>query len=83
MADTGNAGSGITLVSSAGTPQEAGTYVSGTSFAAPFVTAILAASGNDPARLTAGALDLGPQGKDNMFGFGLVQASGACAAQSN
>ena len=73
----------VTLASIAGAPQDAGTFVSGTSFAAPFVTAVLAASGNDPARLIADALDLGPKGRDPMFGFGLVRAPAACAPQSN
>ena len=56
-----------------------GSYVSGTSFAAPFVAAALATSGNDAAFLTRNALDLGPAGKDSTYGFGLIQASMSCA----
>ena len=66
-----------------------GSYHSGTSFAAPFVTAAVAArlaSGSqpDPARITqalAGtARDLGTPGKDPVFGWGLLQATSSCAA---
>ncbi len=65
------------------------TYVSGTSFAAPFVTARIAA---DPAmrtfrrtadvrsRLADGASDLGASGHDPVFGFGLIQAPPGCSA---
>jgi len=59
----------------------------GTSFAAPFVTAIVALvqAGGDvrgyddvAAILSASAEDLGRAGKDDIFGFGLVQATGLC-----
>ncbi len=65
------------------------TYVSGTSFAAPFVTARIAA---DPAmrnvrrpaevrrKLSDGARDLGANGRDPVFGFGLIQAPPGCSA---
>ena len=64
-----------------------GRYVSGTSFAAPFVTAAIAA---DPTAskirsvveirrwLAANTRDLGPQGRDSSFGWGLVQAPLGC-----
>jgi hypothetical protein len=57
-----------------------GTYVSGTSFAAPFVAAALAANGNDLDSLTNAAIDLGATGRDATFGYGLVQASNTCPA---
>ncbi|MEO0679666.1 MAG: S8 family serine peptidase [Pseudomonadota bacterium] len=63
-------------------------FVTGTSFAAPFVTARLAA---DPAFAAAGggvaaaraviaatARDLGPAGADDTFGAGLLSAAGVC-----
>ncbi|WP_135503856.1 S8 family serine peptidase [Roseovarius aestuariivivens] len=61
-----------------------GSYRSGTSFAAPVVTAILArqaARGGlslQGARgfLRARARDLGPAGRDTRFGYGLVQSGG-------
>ena len=56
-----------------------GILVSGTSFATPFVTAALAASGNDIGALTQAAVDLGEKGRDSVFGYGLVQASNTCA----
>jgi hypothetical protein len=64
-------------------------FETGTSFAAPFVTAVLAA------RIAAGApddakalhallaetsRDLGPPGRDPEFGWGLVQSKGLCGA---
>lgn len=66
-----------------------GRFRSGTSYAAPFVSAALAAiRAADPSatgpqaveRLAAGAADLGPAGRDDTFGWGLVQAPEACAA---
>lgn len=55
-------------------------YVTGTSMAAPFVTMRFATNGDMRREaLIAGAIDLGPSGKDEVFGHGLVQASGACA----
>ncbi|NJR13334.1 MAG: hypothetical protein HC779_02440 [Phyllobacteriaceae bacterium] len=59
----------------------------GTSFAAPFVTAALAVAGfarpAEPfaqvlAQLKADALDLGVAGADPVFGHGLVQAGKLC-----
>lgn len=65
------------------TPKGAG-YRSGTSYAAPIVTGLLAreaARGGlslDKARrdLRQGAVDLGPAGRDASFGHGLVQSGG-------
>lgn len=60
----------------------------GTSFATPFVTAAVAllqsrddALGLDEIRsaLASGALDLGDEGRDPVYGFGLVQADWPCA----
>jgi subtilisin family serine protease len=62
-------------------PQEdapEGNYVSGTSFAAPFVAAALAVNGNNADSLAAAAIDLGASGKDMTFGYGLIQASTTC-----
>ncbi len=68
-----------------------GTYHTGSSFAAPFVTAAVAArlaAGAPPEResiaalLAAGAVDLGAPGKDAVFGWGLVQAAASCAPGS-
>jgi subtilisin family serine protease len=61
-----------------------GRYRSGTSYAAPFVTAALAlerarAGPGAAARVLAAARDLGPPGRDPVFGAGLVQLAGACA----
>lgn len=65
---------------------------SGTSYAVPFVAAAVAAARAelpDPAAvpvadtvaaLAAGAIDLGDPGRDPVFGHGLVQAPGPCAA---
>jgi subtilisin family serine protease len=55
----------------------------GTSFAAPFVTAAVAATRDDgsasiDAKLFAAAKDLGEPGRDPVFGAGLVQASQPC-----
>jgi hypothetical protein len=61
----------------------AGNYVSGTSFAAPFVAAALAASGNNADNLASAAIDLGPKGRDPVFGYGLVQAPMNCATANN
>jgi subtilisin family serine protease len=66
-----------------------GRYRSGTSYAAPFVTAALAvARAADPQRsgddliadLAQTARDLGEDGRDETFGWGLVQSAGRCAA---
>ncbi|HEX9448034.1 MAG TPA: S8 family serine peptidase, partial [Dongiaceae bacterium] len=56
----------------------AGDYYTGTSFAAPYVTAAAALVGNDVRRLQDGARDLGKPGYDETFGWGLVQAGGNC-----
>lgn len=65
-----------------------GRFRSGTSYAAPFVSAALAAlRAADPAatgpqaveRLADDAADLGPAGRDGTFGWGLVQTPEACA----
>lgn len=64
-----------------------GRYQTGTSFAAPFITALVAtdaAKGQSiekravVARYGAKAVDLGPPGRDKIFGFGLVNAAPAC-----
>lgn len=63
-----------------------GRYVSGSSFAAPFVTAFLASA--DPSGMTAdrargmlraGVTDLGAPGKDPVFGDGLLSLQDRCA----
>jgi minor extracellular protease Epr len=78
---------GVRIWTPGGTP--IGSYPSGTSFAAPFVTAAVAArfaSGSQPdsARITRAlarrARDLGAPGKDPVFGWGLLQATSSCAA---
>lgn len=60
-----------------------GKYASGTSFATPIATALAARrmARGTPARGLAGALraqaaDLGAPGKDSVFGWGLLRASG-------
>ncbi len=50
-------------------------FVSGTSYAAPFVTAALALAG-DRESLRARARDLGEPGRDVDYGWGLIQARG-------
>jgi hypothetical protein len=52
--------------------------VTGTSFAAPYVTAVLDAFGDDADRMLAAARDLGVPGVDPVYGHGLVQAPTAC-----
>lgn len=68
-----------------------GRYRSGTSYAAPFVSAALAvARARAPqksvdelvAELAKDAIDLGPPGRDGTFGWGLVQWDGECAGQA-
>jgi hypothetical protein len=65
-------------------PMSNGSYHTGTSFAAPFVTAAVAARLADGARpdaaqitsaLARTARDLGAPGKDPVFGWGLLQAA--------
>lgn len=56
-----------------------GRYATGTSMAAPFVTARLAARAErNPNALRSTVVDLGFPGRDPIYGFGLVQAAGAC-----
>lgn len=64
-----------------------GTYRSGTSYAAPYVTAIAAVVMSEDPRLSPGlvierlrrdATDIGRPGKDSYFGWGLVQAPRSC-----
>jgi Subtilase family len=66
--------------------QPGGRIQSGTSFAAPFATAIVAARMNGGARLEApvddllrrAVVDLGDPGRDRSFGWGLLQAADIC-----
>ena len=59
-----------------------GTYESGTSYAAPIVTALAARLARGAsvdgvrARLRAASVDLGSPGRDGEYGWGLVRASG-------
>jgi hypothetical protein len=68
-------------------PTSPGSYHTGTSFAAPFVTAAIAARlGNSAAAdadrladsLAMTAVDLGAPGKDPVFGRGLIQLANPC-----
>jgi hypothetical protein len=66
-------------------PGGGGKIESGTSFAAPFVTAAFAEmlvsgepAGSAAEKLAATARDLGPPGRDDIFGYGLVQLPNAC-----
>ena len=72
--------------------QEAGRYVSGTSFAAPFVTALIAAdesrsfdANTDSVRsyLKRNVFDLGATGPDPVFGHGLVRTANVCANEED
>lgn len=72
-------------------PTPTGNYHSGTSFAAPFAAAAVAAQLADEARpdvaqiertLARTARDLGPAGKDTIFGWGLLQATSPCSTLS-
>jgi hypothetical protein len=69
-----------------------GEYRTGTSFAAPFAAAAIAVERMAGApvdvsllrqRLAARAIDLGAPGKDPVFGYGLIQASGTCGASAS
>lgn len=69
-----------------------GIYRTGTSFAAPYVAAAVAAErmAGVPAnaddlrrRLAARSIDLGAPGKDPIFGYGLIQATGSCGASAS
>ncbi|WP_232522400.1 S8 family serine peptidase [Marinimicrobium alkaliphilum] len=53
-----------------------GRYHSGTSFAAPFATAALLLAEYQGVDLMQTAKDLGPEGRDDQFGWGLIQHSG-------
>lgn len=73
-------------------PGKDGIYVSGTSYAAPFVTAALASArlaspkASWPAllkQLQQKSRDLGAPGKDRTFGWGLVQSGGCMAAKQH
>jgi minor extracellular protease Epr len=67
-------------------PTASGSYHTGTSFAAPFVTAVVAAQLANGAAAADGivdslaltAVDLGPRGKDPVFGRGLIQLANPC-----
>jgi hypothetical protein len=70
--------------------EDAGRFRSGTSYAAPFVSAAFAvARSRHPQKpigeliedLAARAVDLGPPGRDATFGWGLVQSAGDCVEQ--
>lgn len=74
------------------TGQKSGRYVSGTSFAAPFVTALIAADASRSfdadtaavrAYLNRNVYDLGATGPDPIYGYGLAQAPDICANPSN
>jgi hypothetical protein len=52
-------------------------YRSGSSYAAPFVSAALA-TGIDPQALQHSARDLGVPGRDPVYGWGLLQVAGPC-----
>jgi hypothetical protein len=69
-------------------PTASGSYHTGTSFAAPFVTAAVAARLAEGAKpdadgiadgLAATAVDLGQPGKDPVFGRGLIKIANPCA----
>jgi len=69
-------------------PTATGSYHTGTSFAAPFVTAAVAARLAEGAKpeadgiaegLAATAVDLGAPGRDPIFGRGLIQIANPCA----
>jgi len=62
-------------------------WKTGTSFAAPYVTAaVVLWLQHDPtlspealrARLIRGAVDLGPEGRDDIYGYGLLDLGGRC-----
>lgn len=64
---------------------QSGGYLSGTSIAAPFVTAVVSAtiqrSGGDDVKnlLSQNAVDLGPSGPDRTYGRGLVNVGDVCS----
>ncbi len=59
-----------------------GRYHTGTSFAAPFVTAALLLANQHGIDLTETVKDLGPNGRDNQFGWGLLQVPIECRQQA-
>jgi hypothetical protein len=69
-------------------PGRDGMFVSGTSYATPFVIAALAVRANNVkqswapvvSELQTKARDLGDKGKDPVFGWGLIQAVAACGS---
>ena len=76
----------------AAAPGGGGKYVSGTSYAAPFATAIFAAAKSAQPSASWSALEktlraharhLGATGKDGTFGWGLIQAIGGCGHESH
>jgi hypothetical protein len=90
-ANTGNyvdfAAPGVKLWTA--TPGGGGKYQSGTSFSAPFLTAIVgleAAAGRKTdaeglrGKLARGSKDLGKKGKDKTYGFGFVERKPNCRA---
>ena len=66
--------------------RQGGKYRNGTSFAAPYVTAVIAAlhHGNRQSvkqlhnNLVHHTVDLGPKGRDSLYGLGLIKGSGLC-----
>jgi hypothetical protein len=73
-------------------PTSPGSYHTGTSFAVPFVTAAAAAqlANGAPAdadrivdSLAKTVIDLGPPGKDAVFGRGLIQSANPCSASAS
>ncbi len=65
-------------------------YISGTSIAAPFITAAIASSlgmkehknrQDIIQHFSGSATDLGPKGKDTIFGLGLINAKYICSAE--
>jgi len=69
------------------TASGSGRYVSGTSYAVPFVTAAVIAAQSSTMKKKSGqwmkllrsqVMDLGPQGKDPSFGWGLIQMKRIC-----
>ncbi|MEM7457838.1 MAG: S8 family serine peptidase [Pseudomonadota bacterium] len=80
---------GVDVLIQAG--QDSGRYVSGTSFAAPFVTALIAADTSrsfdtnaDTVRsyLNRSIADLGVTGPDPVYGNGLVRAAAVCESHT-
>jgi hypothetical protein len=64
---------------------ERGRYISGTSVAAPYITALIASGANADlpsavvvANLSRSAVDLGRRGNDPIFGLGAPRLQGAC-----